>query len=92
MTHITINLADTHGKVKPMHAVNNGPAGSAVRGTSNIELFRAAGIKNSVANAPADIRAMTDITVGACLKGGVAQVLDSFDTIIGDFEQLTLDV
>ena len=60
---------------------------------NDIELFRAAGIKISVANAPADIRAMTDLTVAACLKGGVAQVLDSFDTIIGDdFEQLTLDV
>ncbi|MBR5870142.1 MAG: hypothetical protein IKZ09_03830 [Clostridia bacterium] len=44
MTNITIRFSDTHGPIKPMHAVNNGPAGSAVRGTSNIDLFRAAGI------------------------------------------------
>ena len=44
MTSITIDLSKTLGKIKPMHAVNNGPAGSEVRGTSNIELFRAAGI------------------------------------------------
>ncbi|MBQ4094495.1 MAG: Cof-type HAD-IIB family hydrolase [Oscillospiraceae bacterium] len=59
---------------------------------NDVELLRAAGIKVSVANAPADIRAMTDITVAACLKGGVAQVLDGFDTIVGDFEQLSWEV
>jgi len=44
MNTITIDLTKKLGKVKPMHAVNNGPGGSEVRGTSNIEYFRAAGI------------------------------------------------
>ena len=44
MTNITIDLSKTLGKIKPMHAVNNGPAGSEVRGTSNFPLFREAGI------------------------------------------------
>ena len=44
MTNITIDLSKTLGKIKPMHAVNNGPSGSEVRGTSNFPLFREAGI------------------------------------------------
>ena len=44
MTNITIDLSKTLGKIKPMHAVNNGPAGSEVRGTSNFPQFREAGI------------------------------------------------
>ena len=48
MTGITINLADRRGAIKPMHAVNNGPAGSEVRGTSNIDLFRAVALENII--------------------------------------------
>ena len=44
MTSIQIDLSKTRGPIKPMHAVNNGPAGSEVRGTSNLERFRDAGI------------------------------------------------
>jgi len=44
MVQISIDLSKTMGKMKPMHAVNNGPAGEPERGTSNLELFAAAGI------------------------------------------------
>ncbi|MBR6790135.1 MAG: hypothetical protein IKM31_04635 [Oscillospiraceae bacterium] len=44
MNNITVNFANHTGPVKPMHSVNNGPGGSVVRGTSNQELLRAAGI------------------------------------------------
>jgi len=44
MNHITVDFAKNPGPVKPMHSVNNGPGGSVVRGTSNQELLRAAGI------------------------------------------------
>ena len=44
MAQIKIDLSKKGGIVKPMNAVNNGPAGSVVRGTSNMEYFRAAGI------------------------------------------------
>ena len=44
MATITVDFGKNRGAVRPMHAVNNGPAGSAVRGTSNAEAFRAAGI------------------------------------------------
>ena len=44
MEQITVNFASVTGKIKPMHSVNNGPAGSKVRGTSNMEWYKAAGI------------------------------------------------
>ena len=44
MAQIRIDLTKQGGIVKPMNAVNNGPAGSVVRGTSNMEYFREAGI------------------------------------------------
>ncbi len=39
-----IDFSKNAGKVKPMHAVNNGPVGSNVRGTSNEKWFKLAGI------------------------------------------------
>ena len=39
MEQITVNFANITGKIKPMHSVNNGPAGARVRGTSNFDLF-----------------------------------------------------
>lgn len=59
---------------------------------NDMELLKAAGIKVSVANAPAEIRAMTDITAPSCMEGGVAYILDNFDAIVGDFEQLSLEI
>ena len=44
MINISADFSITNGRVKPMHAVNNGPAGSAVRKTGNGEAFAAAGI------------------------------------------------
>lgn len=44
MFHAKIDFSKTKGKVKPMHAVNNGPVGSNVRGTSNEKWFKLAGI------------------------------------------------
>ena len=44
MDNIRIDFAAPVGPVKPMHAVNNGPAGAVVRGTSNLEYFKDAGI------------------------------------------------
>ena len=44
MDKAIIDLSRQNGKIKPMNAVNNGPAGSAVRGTSNFETYAAAEI------------------------------------------------
>ena len=41
---ISINFLETCGKIKPMNAVNNGPAGSVVRQTGNDAAFAAARI------------------------------------------------
>ena len=41
---IAIDFDQKQGPIRPMHSVNNGPAGSVVRGTSNAEAFRNAGI------------------------------------------------
>lgn len=39
MANVNVNFSENCGKVKIMHSVNNGPAGSLVRGTSNDEYF-----------------------------------------------------
>lgn len=44
MSRILIDSKKNIGKIKPMHAVNNGPVAKNVRGTSNFELYKAAGI------------------------------------------------
>ena len=44
MSKITIDFSKSAGRVKPMHAVNNGPIAPNVRGTSNFEIYKAAGI------------------------------------------------
>lgn len=41
---IKVDFNSEMGSVKPLHAVNNGPAGSIVRGTSNSQYFTEAGI------------------------------------------------
>ena len=41
MTTVTVDLKETCGKIKPMNAVNNGPLGQDVRGTSNFEAYKA---------------------------------------------------
>ena len=42
MEHIYVDFSKIKGSVKPMHSVNNGPAGDRVRGHSNFEEFKAA--------------------------------------------------
>ena len=65
----------------------------AIGGSQNdAEMFSASGIKICVANAPADLRFKMDLTVSGCLRGGVADVLERFDDIVGDYEQLSLDL
>jgi len=56
------------------------------------ELMRLGGIKAAVSDAPAEIRAMADITVASCLRGGVGEVLDRFDEIVGNYEQISFDI
>lgn len=41
MTELTFDLSKTNGKIKPMNAVNNGPAGSKVRNTGNSKYYAA---------------------------------------------------
>ncbi|MBE6667365.1 MAG: hypothetical protein E7607_03535 [Ruminococcaceae bacterium] len=41
MTTVRFDLSKTNGKIKPMNAVNNGPAGSPVRKTGNTEYYKA---------------------------------------------------
>ena len=44
MNNITVDFSKSTGKMKIMHSVNNGPAGSDVRGTSNAKYFKEAKI------------------------------------------------
>ena len=44
MQAVKVNFAKICGKIKPMHAVNNGPAGSRVRRTGNFEDYEKAKI------------------------------------------------
>lgn len=44
MKSVTVNFQETCGKIKPMHAVNNGPAGSRVRQTGNFKAYAEARI------------------------------------------------
>ena len=44
MESFFVNFEKTLGKIKPMHAVNNGPIGSTVTKTGNMEAFAAARI------------------------------------------------
>ena len=44
MNNITVDFSSGCGAIKPMNAVNNGPAGSPVRKTSNYELYTEAKI------------------------------------------------
>ncbi|MDO5138406.1 MAG: HAD family hydrolase [Oscillospiraceae bacterium] len=65
----------------------------AIGGSKNdAEMLSAAGIKICVADAPSDLRFKMDLTVSSCLRGGVADVLERFDDIVGDYEQLSLDL
>ena len=41
MTELKFDLTNVCGKIKPMNAVNNGPAGSKVRGTGNADAYAA---------------------------------------------------
>lgn len=42
MSQVFVDFKNFKGKMKPMNAVNNGPAGSAVRKTGNFEAYKAA--------------------------------------------------
>ncbi|MBO7187739.1 MAG: hypothetical protein J6V68_05025 [Clostridia bacterium] len=44
MRTINVDFSEKIGKVKPMHAVNNGPTGGGVRGGGNAKYFKEAGI------------------------------------------------
>jgi len=44
MKQISVDFSKITGTIKPMHSVNNGPAGSRVRGTSSFDEYAAAGI------------------------------------------------
>ena len=44
MKRVTVDFSKKLGPIKPMHSVNNGPAGARVRGTSNFDDYAAAGI------------------------------------------------
>ncbi len=44
MQTIQVDFQNVQGVIKPMHAVNNGPAGSRVRRTGNYEAYEQAGI------------------------------------------------
>ena len=44
MTSVKIDFSNINGIIKPMHAVNNGPIGTSVRGVGNFKDFQNAGI------------------------------------------------
>ena len=41
MKKVTVDFNNVCGKIKPMNAVNNGPAGARVRGTGNFKDYEA---------------------------------------------------
>lgn len=68
MSKITVDFSKSAGRVKPMHAVNNGPIAPDVRGTSNFELYKAAEVVSDDKN----------IYVLAAKKGNTARIMLTF--------------
>lgn len=60
---------------------------------NDIDMFKAAGYTASVADAPADIRGITDITTQrTCLAGAVGELLESVEAMCGGYMQLKLEI
>jgi len=59
---------------------------------NDLEMLKVAGYRAVVADAPADIRALADVTVSGCLQGGVGELLDSLESLCDGFEQLKLEL
>ena len=68
MSKITVDFSKSAGRVKPMHAVNNGPIAPDVRGTSNFELYKAAEVVSDDKN----------IYALAAKKGNTARIMLTF--------------
>ena len=52
---------------------------------NDIELLKAAKVKILVDNAPEELKEMADIVVGDCLSGGLAQVINDFESIVNKY-------
>ncbi len=60
---------------------------------NDIDMFKEAGYTATVADAPSDIRGMTDITTQrTCLAGAVGELLESVEAMCGGYMQLRLDL
>ncbi len=58
---------------------------------NDMDMLSVAGFKVAVANAPMDVRSKADRTVASCLEGGVAELLESLETIGDGYVQLKLE-
>lgn len=59
---------------------------------NDIAMLDAAGYSAAVGDAPPEVRAFADITVKNCLLGGVADVLDSLESLCSGYEQMSFDL
>ncbi|MDO4565738.1 MAG: HAD hydrolase family protein [Oscillospiraceae bacterium] len=59
---------------------------------NDIAMLDAAGYSAAVADAPAEVRAFADVSVKACLMGGVAELLESLDSLCAGYEQMKFEL
>lgn len=59
---------------------------------NDIDMLKEVGYAVCVANAPAEVRAVSDKTVKSCMQGGVGELLDSLDSYCAGYEQLKLEI
>lgn len=52
---------------------------------NDIELLNAAKVKVVVGNAPQELKDMADVVVDKCLNGGLAEVIENFETIVNKY-------
>ena len=59
---------------------------------NDLPLLKVAGYSAAVADASAEVRSHVDVTVKSCLQGGVAELLESMNTIHDGYIQMRLDM
>ena len=58
----------------------------------DLPMLDVCGIKVCVGNAPSELKYKVDVVVSPCLQGGVGEVLNGFDALVGNYDQLSFDL
>ena len=95
MKTLTLDFNNIGGKIKPMNAVNNGPAGSKVRATSGFGAYKAARIpfaRNHDASFYSSYGGEHTVDVHRIFKNWDADENDPASYVFGPTDQYTLDI